>query len=465
MSINMLPRGFVFNNESNCQTSGFKNFSIREYVAAVRERDPTVCWPFGLICEFKDRNTQNVAPETSSLSNLKITEDTNASKLPKVQNSKGKEVVEFEAPTAFEGEVSKNNEAGSKTVTVELEWTKENNTESEIAIAMTLLEISKGNKTQLETSTEFELEIPKGKKTQSENASAFELEWTKGIETGNESDTATEIITSKDLNDCMGEDMSDGGTELVNLSESENEEIVKGYGGRKTEIVVISDDDDANLEKTSKPTKKRKSRGLSELMRDPTGSDIESTLHFADTVDEYTDESDEDFIIDDYYDEDDSTNDETVWMSPEKQKALKITSRSNRSRNYNKKKTSAPKPKPKPKPKSKPKSSNRGPKARTKRAKLHPQPHNNFAARKLADAVEAEVALAANQKRSGLYDMRGGTGRTVVGQPVAGAGGSKDPGPVVMGTPGKQWTLVCLFNRNPADFTIIGPGNNYMTRF
>lgn len=146
-------------------------------------------------------------------------------------------------------------------------------------------------------------------------------------------------------------------------------------------------------------------------------------------------------------------------MLLKKQKAVKITSRSNRSRNYKKKKTCAPKPKPKP--------SNRGPKGRTKRAKLHPhpQPHNNFAARKLAVAIEAEVALAANQKRSGLYDMRGGTGQTVVGQPVAGVGGSKDLGPVVTGTPGKQWTLVCLLNRNPADFTIIGPGNKYMTWF
>ncbi|KAL7617132.1 uncharacterized protein LOC111909149 isoform X1 [Lactuca sativa] len=463
MSINMLPRGFVFNNESNCQTSGFKKFRIREYVAAVRERDPRTCWPFGSVCEFKDLNTQDVAPKTLPLSNLKITEDTNASKLPKVQSSKGKEVVEFEAPTAFEVEVSKNNEAGSETVTAfELEWTKENNTESEIATAMTLLEISKGNKTQLETSTEFELEIPKEKMTQSENASAFELEWTKGIETGYESETATEIITSKELNNGMDEDMSDGGTELVNLSESENEEIVKEYGGSNTEIVVISDDDDdddANLGKTSKPTKKRKCRGMSELMRDPVGPDIESTLHLSDSVDEYTDESDEDFTIDDYDDKDDSDDDETEWMLLKKQKAVKITSRSNRSRNYKKKKTCAPKPKPKP--------SNRGPKGRTKRAKLHPhpQPHNNFAARKLAVAIEAEVALAANQKRSGLYDMRGGTGQTVVGQPVAGVGGLKDPGPVVTGTPGKQWTLVCLLNRNPADFTIIGPGNKYMTWF
>ncbi|CAH1419292.1 unnamed protein product [Lactuca virosa] len=439
MSINMLPAGFVFNNESNCQTSGFKNFCIREYVAAVRERDPTTCWPFGSICEFKDLNTQDVAPETLSLSNLKVTQDTNASELPKAQNSKGKEVVEFEAPTAFEVEVSKNNEAGSETVTAfELEWTKENNTESEIATAMALLEISKGNKTQLETATEFELEIPKGKTTQSENASAFELEWTKGIETGNESDTATEIITSKDLNDGMDEDMSDGGTDLVNLSESENEEIVKGYGG-----------------KTSKPTKKTKCRDLSELMRDLPGPDIESTLHFADTDDEYTDESDEDFTIDDYDDEDDSDDDETMWMLLKKRKAVKITSRSNRSRNYKKKKTCAPKPKP----------SKRGPKARTKRAKLHPHPHDNFATRKLADAIEAEVALAANQKRCGSYDVRGGTGCSVVGRSVVGVGGSKDPGPVVTGTPGKGWALVCLLNRNPADFTIIGPGNKYMTRF
>lgn len=86
----------------------------------------------------------------------------------------------------------------------------------------------------------------------------------------------------------MDEDMSDGGTELVNLSESENEEIVKEYGGSNTEIVVISDDDDdddANLGKTSKPTKKRKCRGMSELMRDPVGPDIESTLHLSDSVD------------------------------------------------------------------------------------------------------------------------------------------------------------------------------------
>lgn len=53
---------------------------FREYVAAVRERDPRTCWPFGSVCEFKDLNTQDVAPKTLPLSNLKITEDTNASK-------------------------------------------------------------------------------------------------------------------------------------------------------------------------------------------------------------------------------------------------------------------------------------------------------------------------------------------------------------------------------------------------
>ncbi|CAH1432372.1 unnamed protein product [Lactuca virosa] len=45
--------------------------------------------------------------------------------------------------------------------------------------------------------------------------------------------------------------------------------------------------------------------------------------------------------------------------------------------------------------------------------------------------VEVEVALEANPKRCGSYDMPSGTGRTVVGQPLVGVGGSKDSGLVV----------------------------------
>ncbi|CAI9281342.1 unnamed protein product [Lactuca saligna] len=111
-------------------------------------------------------------------------------------------------------------------------------------------------------------------------------------------------------------------------------------------------------------------------------------------------------------------------MLLETRKAINITSRSNHSQNYKKKNTCSPKPKP----------SNHRP----KRAKLHLNPHYNFSTRKLVDTVEDKVTLEANLKSCGSYDMPSGTGWTVVGHPMGGMGGLKDPGPVVTGTSGKS---------------------------
>ncbi|KAL4559983.1 hypothetical protein LXL04_032131 [Taraxacum kok-saghyz] len=247
----MRRKKIVDKKESNCQTSEFKNFCIRNYVTGIRERDPEKCWPFESVCDFK---------------NLKIAENA--------------------------------------VISPEL--------------------------TQDETF--------KGKAVESENP--------------------TEIITSKELND---EIISDGATNLVNLSESENEESVN---------------------------------------------------------EENTDSSDEDFTIDD---EDDS-NDDTLDIFLTKQKSVKVPSRSTVSRTY-KKKIRAPKP------------LNRGPKgskARTTCAKP-PHPRGKFATRKLTDVVDAEVAVAAKRKRCGSYEMESGT-------------------------------QVCVINRNPADFTVMGRGNKYMKR-
>ncbi|CAH1443738.1 unnamed protein product [Lactuca virosa] len=72
--------------------------------------------------------------------------------------------------------------------------------------------------------------------------------------------------------------------------------------------------------------------------------------------------------------------------------------------------------------------------------------------------VEAEVALDANPKRCGSYDMPSGTGRTVVGQPLVGVGGSKDPGPVVTGTPAQQaWLWIPGMVTQPYDLVTLEP--------
>ncbi|KAI3512611.1 hypothetical protein L1887_19927 [Cichorium endivia] len=282
----------------NLRISAFARFGP-DYVAAIRERDPAKCWPFGSICEFKDLNTQYVAtasqlPESSSWISLKVAEDTNAPKLPEVEIFKGKEVA-FEAPTASL-EISIGNEILLETATA-------------------LLEISRGNKAQLETGTEFEFEILKEKETPSKNATAFELELTKEKDTDYETDTTTEIIDFNELEDGMGEIVSDGATELVNLSEPANGENVNG--GSVNEIGMISDD--ANSGKTSKRMKKRKFRLLSELLRDLAGPHVQPTVHFPDKVDEpnvksnvhfhteISDKSDEDFTIDGEDDSDDDT--------------------------------------------------------------------------------------------------------------------------------------------------------------
>lgn len=430
----MLQTEIVVNKEANCQTSEFKNFCIRDYVAAIRERDPAKCWPFGSICEFKYLNTQYVAttsqlPESSSWISLKVAEDTNAPKLPEVEIFKGKEVA-FEAPTASL-EISIGNEILLETATA-------------------LLEISKGNKAQLETGTEFAFEILKEKETPFENATAFELELTKEKDTDYETDTATEIIDFNELEDGMGEIVSDGATELVNLSEPANGENVNG--GSINEIGMISDD--ANSGKTSKRMKKRKFRLLSELLRDLAGPHVQPTVHFPDKVDEpnvksnvhfhteISDKSDEDFTID----VEDDSDDDTLGMFLRKRKAVKVASRRSGPRKYYKKKKKPRVTKP----------LNRRPnRTRTKRTKPH--------------TLEADMALVPKRKKCGPYDSPGGTGRSIVGQPVVEVGGSKDPDPgtgpvVVVDTPGKQFTLVCTCNKNPADFTLMVRGNKYLRR-
>lgn len=174
----------------------------------------------------------------------------------------------------------------------------------------------------------------------------------------------------------------------------------------------------------------------------------------SDTATEDSDESDEDFTING---EDDS-DDDTLDMFLRKRKCVKIASRSSGPRNYKKKKARKPKPS-NPRPK--------GSKARIKRAR----PHGNFATRKrnrALDVVEADVAVsAAKRKKSGPNDMRGGTGRSVVGQPVAGVCGSKDPGlgcGMVVGMPGQRLTVVCVVNQNPADFSMPVRRNKHMLR-
>ncbi|KAI3737634.1 hypothetical protein L2E82_27643 [Cichorium intybus] len=452
----------------NLRISAFAQFLIdlelfRDYVAAIRERDPAKCWPFGTICEFKDLNTQYVAtasqlPESSSWISLKVAEDTNAPKLPEVEIFKGKEVA-FEAPTAFL-EISIGNEIPLETAT---ELTKGNDIDIETETAMgsylnellldtvlALLEISKGNKAQLETGTEFAFEILKEKETPFENATAFELELTEEKDTDYETDTATEIIDFNELEDGMGEIVSDGATELVNLSEPANGENVNG--GCINEIGMISDD--ANSGKTSKRMKKRKFRLLSELLRDLAGPHVQPTVHFPDKVDEpnvksnvhfhteISDKSDEDFTID----VEDDSDDDTLGMFLRKRKAVKVASRRSGPRKYYKKKK---------KPRVTKLLNRRPNRTRTKRTKPH--------------TLEADMALVPKRKKCGPYDSPGGTGRSIVGQPVVEVGGSKDPDPgtgpvVVVDTPGKQFTLVCTCNKNPADFTLMVRGNKYLRR-
>ncbi|KAI3684241.1 hypothetical protein L6452_33462 [Arctium lappa] len=128
--------------EADRETTRFKNFPIREFVASVREKDPEKCWPFASLCAYKNFD------ESISLVNLNISEDAEAPELSEGEISEGKEAG-TDTPTGFEHEILEGNETGSDTATgSELETSKGKETATAKAIE---LQISKGKNTGFET--------------------------------------------------------------------------------------------------------------------------------------------------------------------------------------------------------------------------------------------------------------------------------------------------------------------------